>query len=431
MRVTLDYGRTGMAVELPDSAVRHVLGISAEPPLGDSAAAVRDALASPIGTPPLSELAKGKPDACIVLCDITRPVPNAVILGEMLPVLRAAGIPEERITLLIATGTHRPNHGDELVEMLGERVADSRLRIVNHDCADPSTHRVVGAGPGGIPADLDTRWLDASLRITVGLIEPHFMAGYSGGRKLIMPGIAGLGAIQAWHSPRFLEHPLATNGVLDGNPVHEENLAIARMAPADLICDVTIDAERRVTGVFAGHMERAWAAGVEFVARQVRPAIPAAVDVVVTCGGGHPLDASFYQVVKGLVTASAICRPGGTIVAAARMAEGIGSAHFRGLLERTEDLDGLVDRMSAPDWVPVPEQWQVEMLAKAARGRRLVLVTDGASPEEVRRCHVESASTVESAVAAALERSGPGATLAVIPKGPYVVPWVDTGSAVA
>ncbi|MFM7323165.1 MAG: nickel-dependent lactate racemase, partial [Armatimonadota bacterium] len=411
MRVHLDYGRSGMPVELPDSAVRHHLGIAAEPPLADPAAAVRDALAAPIGTASLAALASGKSDACIVLCDITRPVPNAVILGEMLPVLVAAGIPFERITLLIATGTHRPNVGDELVEMLGESVANSGVRIVNHDCEDPETHRVVGLGPGGIPADLDTRWLDASLRITVGLIEPHFMAGYSGGRKLIMPGVAALAAIQAWHSPRFLEHPLATNGVLDGNPVHAENLAIARLAPADLICDVTIDAERRVTGVFAGHMERAWEVGVEFVARQVRPAIPEPVDIVVTCGGGHPLDASFYQVVKGLVTASAICKPGGTIVAAARMAEGIGSAHFRGLLERTEDLDGLVERMSAADWIPVPEQWQVEMLAKAARGRRLVLVTEGASPDEVRRCHLESAQTVETAVEAALARSGVGATL--------------------
>jgi len=424
MRVGLDYGRTGLDVELPDHVVRHVLGIRAEPPLADPADAVRQALAHPIGTGPLGELARGKRDACIVVCDITRPVPNAVILGEMIPVLVAAGIPEERITILIATGTHRPNVGDELVEMLGKRVVDSAVRIVNHDCADASTHRTIGAGPAGIPADLDIRWIDASLRITVGLIEPHFMAGYSGGRKSVMPGIAGLGAIQAWHSPRFLEDPRATNGVLDGNPVHAENLAIARLAPADLICDVTIDAARRVTGVFAGHMERAWEAGVEFVARQVRPPVPEALDIVVTSGGGHPLDASFYQVVKGLVTASAICREGGTLIAAARMAEGIGSSHFRGLLERTEDLNALVERMAEPGWEPVPEQWQVEMLAKAARGRRLVLVSEGASPEELRRCHVEPATSVEQAVADALGRHGPGAGIAVVPKGPYVVPHI-------
>jgi len=239
-----------------------------------------------------------------------------------------------------------------------------------------------------------------------------------------MPGIAALDAIQVWHSPRFLEHPLASNGVVEGNPVHAENLAIARLAPADLICDVTIDAARRVTGVFAGHMERAWEAGVEFVARQVRPRIPEPVDIVVTCGGGHPLDASFYQVVKGLVGASAICKPGGTIVSAARMTEGIGSGHFRGLLERTVDLDHLVEQMAEPDWEPMPEQWQVEMLAKAHRGRHIAVFSEGVDPDLLARCHVEAARSVESAVSDAMARSGPGARIAVIPKGPYVIPRI-------
>lgn len=427
MKITLDYGRTGLEVELPDTAVRHVLGLDPAPPIEDPATSVRRALATPIVSAPLGDLAKGRTDACIVVCDITRPVPNALILSAMLDILAEAGIPAGRVTILIATGTHRPNEGDELVEMLGADVVASGVRIVNHVCDDPSTHRSIGTGPAGIPASLDTRWLDASLRITVGLIEPHFMAGYSGGRKLIMPGIAALDAIQAWHSPRFLEHPLASNGVVDGNPVHAENLAIARLAPADFICDVTIDAARRVTGVFAGHMERAWEAGVEFVARQVRPRIPEPVDVVLTCGGGHPLDASFYQVVKGLVGASAICKPGGTIVSAARMAEGIGSAHFRGLLERTVDLDQLVEAMGAPGWEPVPEQWQVEMLAKAKRGRRIAVFSEGVPASELARCHVDAAESVGAAVAEALERAGPGATLAVIPKGPYVIPQVVEG----
>jgi nickel-dependent lactate racemase len=427
MKITLDYGRTGLEVELPDTAVRHVLGLDPEPPIADPAASIRQALATPIGSAPLVDLAKGRTDACIVVCDITRPVPNALILSAMLDILADAGIPAGRVTILIATGTHRPNEGEELVEMLGADVVASGVRIVNHVCDDPSTHRTIGTGPAGIPASLDIRWLDASLRITVGLIEPHFMAGYSGGRKLIMPGIAALDAIQAWHSPRFLEHSLAANGVVDGNPVHAENLAIARLAPADFICDVTIDAARRVTGVFAGHMERAWEAGVEFVARQVRPRIPEPVDVVLTCGGGHPLDASFYQVVKGLVGASAICKPGGTIVSAARMAEGIGSPHFRGLLERTVDLDQLVEAMGAPGWEPIPEQWQVEMLAKAKRGRRIAVFSEGVPASELARCHVDAAESVEAAVTDALERAGHGATLAVIPKGPYVIPQVVEG----
>lgn len=424
MELVLDYGRTGLPVNLPDAAVMHVLGLDPEPALSDPGAAVRAALQRPIGSASLHELAQGRRNACIVVCDITRPVPNALILGEMLEVLAGAGIPAVDVTILIATGTHRPNEGDELVEMLGRSVVESGVRIANHVCDDPSTHRSIGFGPAGVPAILDTRWLDAELKITVGLIEPHFMAGYSGGRKLIMPGIAALEAIQVWHSPRFLEHPLATNGVVDGNPVHAENLSIARLAPADMICDVTIDAARRVTGVFAGDMERAWAAGVAFVERQVRPSIPEPVDIVVTCGGGHPLDASFYQVVKGLVGAAEICKPGGTIVSAARMAEGIGSHHFRGLLDRTEDLDALVDRMAEPEWVPIPEQWQVEMLAKAHRGRHIAVFSEGVDPDLLARCHVEAARSVESAVSDAMARSGPGARIAVIPKGPYVIPRI-------
>lgn len=421
MTVRLDFGREGMHVELPEDRVKHILGLMPAPPLDDPDATIRAALENSIGTPPLRELAKGKKDACLVICDITRPVPNEAIVKAMLPVLAETGIPATAVKILVATGTHRPSTDEEKLAMLGEEVLASGVQVIDHYCEDPETNRFIGVSPSGIDVYLDTHWLDAELKITIGLIEPHFMAGYSGGRKLVMPGIAAMSTIQAWHSPKFLEHDNAVNGITIGNPVHEENTAIASMAPAHLICDVTIDEKRKTTGVFCGHWIEAWKAGCEFVSGQVRPPIPDYVDIVVTSGGGYPLDATFYQVIKGIVAAYPIARPGGTVIIAAQLSEGVGSHHFSGTLESWPDRQALVAAMSAPDWVPIPEQWQPEMLARATRERRVIVVVPDDYPRAaMAACHVEVARSVEEA----LERVGGDGTIAVTPKGPYVTPFV-------
>ena len=425
MQIVLDYGKEGMAVELPGANVAHVLGLTPAPPLADPGVGVRAALSAPVGTPPLAALARGKHNACVVICDITRPVPNATVLPPVLDALAAGGIPPERVTILIATGTHRPNEGKELIAMLGREVLASGVRIVNHVCTDPATNRFLGVTERGVPVSLDTHYLDADLRVTCGLIEPHFMAGYSGGRKMVMPGIAALETVQAWHSPRFLEHPNATNGVLDGNPVHEENTLIAaRFAPPDLIVDVTLDAQRRVTGVFAGEMAAAWREGVAFVAAQVRAAIPEPVDIAVTSGGGWPLDATYYQAVKGMVGAMGVVRPGGHIIIASECSEGVGGPHFTRTLLETDDLQDLVARMQQPGWAYIPDQWQIEELAKATRDHAVWCVASGVPADTLARLFVRPAATVERALAAALSDCGPNARVAVIPKGPYVIPCV-------
>ncbi|WP_309720983.1 nickel-dependent lactate racemase [Armatimonas sp.] len=415
MRLSLDYGRMGLMVDLTGRDVRHVLGLTPAPPLASPSDSVRDALL----TAELPRLAVGKRSACIIICDFTRPVPNQLILGEILPLL---GLAPESITILIATGTHRASTPAELLDLLGKEILHSGVRVIDHDCDDPATNRFIGTSPGNLPIYLDTHWLDAELKITVGLIEPHFMAGYSGGRKLVMPGVAGRETIQAWHSPQFLEHDNARNGVLDNNPVHEENTAIAAFAPADLICDVTLDEQRRVTGVFCGHWITDWRRGTEFIAQQARPLIPEAVDVCLTSGGGYPLDATFYQVVKGIVGAYPIVKPGGTVIIAAQMQEGIGSAHFRETLEAHSDLDTLVAQMSAPGWNPLPDQWQVEMLARACRNHKIIVVTEPERAKELRGCHVDAVGSMDEALA----RISPDATIAIIPKGPYVIPAIQT-----
>ena len=277
MQINLDYGKSGLRVELPDANIAGVLLPSAAPPLLDTAEAINAALRQPIGTHPLTEIARSKAGGCatIAICDITRPVPNATLLPPLLHHLAQGGIPTENVTVLIATGTHRPNVGDELVQLLGADLA-GRLRIVNHVCTDAGAMQDFGVTANGVPVKLNRVYTEADVKITVGLIEPHFMAGYSGGRKLIMPGIAALETVQAWHSPRFLEHPNATAGITVGNPVHDENTAIALLCPPDLMLDVTLDNERRITGVFAGDIVAAWRAGVAFAATHVKAEIPRA-----------------------------------------------------------------------------------------------------------------------------------------------------------
>lgn len=419
MRFKLEYGKTGLEVELPAERVVRALAYKQAPPLADPQAALRACLAAPIGARPLSELARGKRTACILICDITRPVPNELILAEIFPVLEAAGIPRLGITILIATGLHRPNEGAELIELVGERIA-REYRCENHHGQVRDEHTYLGESPRGVPIWIDTRYVAAELKITVGLIEPHFMAGYSGGRKLICPGIAALETVKVWHGPRFLEHPNATSGILDGNPVHEENTWIGRRAGCDLICNVVIDSERRPLHFVVGDMEQAFLSGVEFVRSVVIDHIPEPVDVVVTSSAGYPLDTTFYQSVKGMVGALPILKDGGTIVIAASLSEGIGSPHFQQLFDENATLEGFMERIVGTDYF-VMDQWQLEELAKVRRKAKVKMVSNGLPAATLNRLFVESAPSVEAAVADALQEYGPGAKVAVIPKGPYVL----------
>ena len=419
MRFHLEYGRQGLAVELPDARVVKCLGYREVEPVADPQAAVRCALDDPIGAPPLAELAQGCRSACVVINDVTRPMPNRDILPPLLSTLEAAGVPRESILILVATGLHRPNEGDELVEMVGRWVAE-HYRVENHHGKDRAEHTYLGRSPRGLPVWIDSRYIRAQLKITTGLIEPHFMAGYSGGRKLICPGIAHQDTILAWHSPAFLEHPSARAGSLDGNPVHEENSWVARRAGCNFIVNTALDAQRRILAVVAGDQERAWRAGVEFVEQLVVDSVPQPVDIVVTSSAGYPLDTTYYQSIKGMVAAAPIVKPGGTIIIAASMSEGIGSSDFQRIFREFPTLDAFMERLLSGQ-SSIPDQWQVEELAKARRQAKIKVVTDGLPAETLRKLYVDSAPSVEAAVAEALAEYGPQATIAVIPKGPYVL----------
>jgi lactate racemase len=422
MRVTLDYGRTGLQVNLPDERTVGPLAIREAPPLSEPEKAIAEALRNPIGTPPLAELAKGRANACILICDITRPVPNQLILPPLLRTLEEAGIPRQQILILVATGLHRPNEGAELVEMVGAEIA-ARYRIENHHGKVRDEHTYLGTTPNGVPAWIDSRYINADLKITTGLIEPHLMAGYSGGRKVICPGIAALETVKVWHGPKFLEHRLADAGIVEGNPVHEENTRIAQMAGCDFIVNVCIDGRRRVTWLGAGDMIRAWEEGVKFCEAVVKVGVPEPVDVVVTSCAGYPLDTTWYQAVKGLTGALPIVKKGGTIIMAASLSEGLGSPEFQRVMRDHPDLKLFKKHILGSDYF-VMDQWQLEELAKVVDHCKVKVFSDGLPADVLRKCYVEPAPSVEQALAESLQEYGPSATLAVIPKGPYVLPYV-------
>lgn len=421
MRVHLEYGRSGLDVELPDHAVIRTLSYKSVPPLPDPEAALVEVLQNPTGSPPLARLAAGRRDACILICDVTRPVPNELILRPLLRTLEDSGIPRENILILIATGLHRPNEGDELAEMVGRFIVEN-YRIENHHGQRLEEHTCLGTSPRGVPIWLDTRYVQADLKIAVGLIEPHFMAGFSGGRKLICPGVAALETVKVWHSPAFLEHPRADSGFLDGNPVHEENTWIARRAGCDFIANVVIDAQRRPLKFVAGDMEQAFLAGCDFVRGIVVDTVPEPVDIVVTSCAGYPLDTTFYQSVKGMGAALPIVKDGGTIILAASLAEGIGSPQFCSLFQENASLAEFMDRILGDYFVM--DQWQLEKMGQVCRKAKVRVVSDGLPAGTLDRLFVRSAPSVEAAVAEALAEYGPHAKIAVIPKGPYVVAQV-------
>lgn len=423
MRIKMDYGKTGLMVDLPNDKVIGPLEIKNAIPLANQSQAISDALANPIGSKPLAEIAKGKKTACILICDITRPVPNKVILPQILKTIEEAGVPRSGITILIATGLHRPNEGEELVELVGEDIANN-YRVENHHGKETSEHDYLGITPKGVPVYIDSRYIRAELKITTGLIEPHLMAGYSGGRKVICPGIAGIETVKVWHGPKFLEHPNADCGIVEGNPVHEENTYIALMSGCDFIVNVCVDGNRQITWAGAGDMIKAWEAGVSFVRQVVRVPIKEPVDIVLTSCAGYPLDITWYQAVKGLIGALPIIKKGGTIILVASLTEGLGSPEFQQVLSENPDIKAFKKRILETDYF-VMDQWQLEEFAKVIEKCKVKVYSKGLEHSVLNKCHVTPIDSVEQAIAESLVEYGPSARIAVIPKGPYVLACVE------
>jgi len=418
-------GDSGLQLRLPQHARPTVIGKRPMPKLPDPRAAVHDALDRPIGAPAYGSLVRGRRSACILICDITRPVPNRLFLRPLIEGMLAAGVPRERITVLVATGLHRPNEGAELAEVVGDPWVLDTVRVENHFARDDAAHVDLGATPyRRTPVKLDRRFVEADLRIATGLVEPHFMAGYSGGRKVIAPGVAHADTIRTFHSARFMEDPAAIQCNLDRNPLHEEQLEIVRMLGEVYAVNTVIDEDRDLVHVNFGEVIESHLAAVAFVADSTRVPVGRRFSTILTSSAGHPLDKTYYQTVKGMVTPLDILEPGGTLIVASACSEGFGSDEFRAAQGRLKALgpDAFLHSLLAKNLADVDE-WQTEMQLKSLRVGRVQLYTTGLDEEDLGLTCVETIDSVEAAVAAALARAGDPA-IAVLPEGPYVVPVV-------
>ncbi len=423
MRVKLAYGRTGLEVALPDDVPVTVIEPRFVPGLPDERAAILAALRSPIATPPLRELVRPADTVAILFSDLTRPMPTGRVLPPLLEELALAGVPDEQIVLINALGTHRPQTGIELRQMLGDALVD-RYRIVQHNAWEKENLIEVTRNKSGKPVRVNRMYAEASVRILTGFIEPHLFAGFSGGPKAVLPGIADIEAILDNHGPPMIAHPQATWAVLEGNPIWEEMLAVAQATAPTFLLNVTLNQERQITGVFAGDLLHAHRAGVTFVRQTALQPVPELFDLVITSNSGYPLDLNLYQAVKGMSAAARIVRPGGDILVAAECWDGIPDhGEYKRLLAEAGSPHELLERVMAPGF-RCHDQWEAQIQAQVQLKARVHVYADGLSDEELRRALVIPCRSIEETVAR-ICRERPGATIAVLPDGPQTVPCLE------
>jgi nickel-dependent lactate racemase len=418
MNVSLAYGEGRLSLELPETQTtlllpRHLPG------LPDERAALMAALDQPIGAASLRSIAGPNTRICLLFTDITRATPNHRLVPWLLDYL--AGIPTDHITLLNQTGTHRGNTASELARLLSPEVV-KRYRVVNHNAEDADGLVAVGSLNDGTPAMLNRRVVEADLRLLTGFIEPHFFAGFSGGPKAIIPGCAGLATIMSNHGTRHLNHPEATFGITEGNPLWEELRTVASRVGPSFLVNVTLNQERAMTGVFAGDMVEAHRAGCEVVRRSAMQEVNGLFDLVITTNSGYPLDLNLYQGVKGLCAAARIVRPGGTIILASECREGVpAGSPFERLLQRPGGAQGV--RTLAEQGFSHAELWQVQMLARV-QDRASVLVHSSLTQDTVRSLGLTPCGDLASTVERLQREAGPWLRVAVLPEGPLTIPYV-------
>jgi nickel-dependent lactate racemase len=422
MKVHLAYGRNGLDVEFPDDRTTvitpsHVAG------LPDERAAFVEALRKPVAAKPLGETVRPEDRICIVFSDITRATPNERIIPWLLAELERGGARRENLTLLNGLGTHRPNTKAELEKLLTPEVV-ANYRVVNHEPTNPDALAKVGVTRAGNEVLLNRHLVEADARIITGFIEPHFFAGFSGGPKGVMPGVAGQHTVERNHGAAMIGHPNATWGVTFGNPLWEEILEVAQTVNRRLfLINVTLNDAKQITGVFAGDLVEAHRAGCAFVKRTAMQPVDAPFEVVVTTNSGYPLDLNLYQAVKGMSAAARIVRPGGAIIIAAECSDPKGrSGPFYDLLQQRDGPARLLELINTPGFC-CAEQWQVQIQALIQQ-KAAVSVYSSLPAEFVRGAHLEPCADIAAKVRELLARGGDAARVAVLPLGPLTIPYL-------
>jgi nickel-dependent lactate racemase len=419
MRINLDYGITGLDVNIPAENVA-VLAPRFVPGLPDERAAFVEAVQSPRDAAPLRERVRGTGRVAIAIPDITRPLPSDRLLPWVLA--EVAHVPVERVTIVIGTGSHRATTPEEIRGMVGEPIAGT-YRVINHDAFDPSTMARAGAGQDGEDVFLNRAYVEADHRIVLGFIEPHFMAGFSGGYKGIFPALADIASIMRYHDARMIGHPGTTWGRLDGNPTQERIRHDGALVPVDFCVNVTLNRRREITAIFCGDVRAVHEAGCAFSRQTAMVACERRVPLVVTTNSGYPLDQNLYQAVKGMSAAAQIVEEGGCIVTAARCNDGFPEhGNFKQLLFEHDSPRALLDTITAPGF-SLFDQWEAQILAAILLKARVGLYSE-LPPDDVRRAHLEPVADVERTLTAELGRLGRDAPVAVLPEGPMTIPYV-------
>lgn len=424
----LRYGTGSVAVELPSDRQVTVFRKPAMPLLFDPHAAVQAALDNPVGVPPILAAAQGARSACLVICDITRPVPNHLFLRPTIEALLAAGVPSSGITILVATGLHRPNLGDELRTLIGDDWVTDGFRVLNHDARDAAAHVSLGVTETrGTPIRLNRVFVEADVRIVTGLVEPHFMAGYSGGRKVVAPGVAHVDTIRTFHSARFMRDPAATSCNFVANPLHSEQIQIIERLGNVLAINTVIDEDRQLGFVNFGEVIQSHQLAVDFARQYCEVAANRKYPVVMTSAAGYPLDKTYYQTIKGMVCASGILEPGGELLIVSQCSEGFGSDEFRDAQRRLVSLgaDRFLNSILAKSLADIDE-WQSQKQIEPQRIGRVTLFSDGLPAADYCDTGVEVTGDLQATVDAILARTG-ASEIALIPEGPYVIPFVSPG----
>ena len=421
MLVKLAYGRSGLQITVPDDRTtviepEYVAG------LDDEIGVLRASLRNPIRQKPLRSLVGKDQKVSISVCDITRPMPSRRVLPEVLGELDH--LPRDQITILVATGTHRGNTPEELQEMLNPEVVDN-YQVINHSAFDDEMLVGLGDTPDGIPVWLNRHWIESDMRITTGFVEPHFFAGFSGGPKMVAPGLAGFKTIIELHGARLIRHPHSTWGIIEGNPIHDAIRWIAQQTGVNFSVDVTINRDHQITGVFAGDLFSAHQAACSFARETAMRAVPGFFDVVITTNSGYPLDLNLYQSVKGMAAAARVVRPGGTIICAAECSDGIPEhGHYGKILSAGDSPRELLELINSPGYRR-HDQWQVQLQAQIQLRAKVCLKSSFLTPEQVRAAHLEPIENVEGTLAAILAEQGDQARICVLPQGPQTIPFVE------
>jgi lactate racemase len=420
--VRLAYGDTGLSVDLPAERTTVVEPVYAQG-AADQREVLRRALRQPVAGPPLREIARPGQKVAIAMCDGTRAQPRHLMIPAVLEELD--GIADlADVMILVATGTHRGNTEAELRRMLGDEVVGA-VHVLNHDARDASSLVHLGTHGDGVPVWLNRHWVEADLRITTGFVEPHFFAGFSGGPKLVAPGLAGLDTVLTLHDARRIGHPQATWAVCQGNPVHDDIRAVVGAVGAvDFALDVVLNREQEIVEAFGGALFPMHAAARHAAKRLAMRPVPGLFDVVVTTNAGFPLDQNLYQSVKGMSAGATVVRDGGTIVCAAECRDGFPDhGSYREVLESAPSPRALLDAIEArPE--TLPDQWQVQVQAKVQSRARVVMRTSYLSDHALAAAHLEQTADIGGTVAEALAAAGPDARVCVLPEGPQTIPYL-------